>query len=309
MQKVSIERYSNVNHDWQQDVLVLKRRNYVIQNNVSIGGDAPKEFIRVYEYGRVKRHPSSKWTAYIAKVGHKWYPIESITEYLLNQIGEVLGLKMAKSRLAILGGQLFFLSEYFLDSRQFELVHGADIYAGYLMDKDLVEEIESKALAREFFTFQFAQSALEAVFGVNAASIVDDFVQLLFFDAIVGNNDRHFYNWAVLRHIENQKMPSFAPIYDTARGLFWNESEAKINQWIQHPNTLGAKIKKYADNSMPKTGWEGHQQLNHFQLIEQLVNHNIYYKDMLTALVDEGNEKRIVSLIANGFTTLLSQSR
>lgn len=58
VQKVSIERYSNVNYDWQQDVLVLKRRNYVVLSNVSIGGDAPKEFIKVYEYGRVKRHPS-----------------------------------------------------------------------------------------------------------------------------------------------------------------------------------------------------------------------------------------------------------
>lgn len=64
-----------------------------------VGGDAPKDFLQVYQYGVGKRSRPQTWPRYIAKVGHKWYPMESITEHLLNEIGRVLGLRMAESEL------------------------------------------------------------------------------------------------------------------------------------------------------------------------------------------------------------------
>lgn len=257
----------------------------------------------------MKRNPSRKWIAYIAKVGHKWYPIESITEYLLNQIGEVLGLNIAKSRLAILGDQLFFLSEYFLNHKQYELVHGVDIYSGYINDKELVEEIEKKALAREFFTFQFAEKAIQEAFPEHANDLLAAFVKMLFFDAIVGNNDRHFYNWAVLRHIENAISPTFSPIFDTARGLFWNQSEPKVMERYRHHNTLDEFIVKYAEKSMPKTGWEGQTELNHFQLVEMLVGYSPVYADILCMLTNQNRENDVITLIDTKFVTLLSKER
>ena len=309
IQQVVVENYSNTSNDWKKQVPILKKRNYIIDKSVSVGGDAPKEFIKVYEYGRSKRNNQSKWIAYIAKIGHKWYPIESITEHLLNRIGELLGLNMAHSKLAILGNQLFFLSEYFLDSRQYELVHGVDIYAGFVYDKQLVEEIEAKALARTFFTFEFAQQAINKMFPNEAEQLIEDFVKLLFFDAIVGNNDRHFYNWAILRHIENKKSPIFAPIFDTARGLFWNENEDKITERLKHPKQLDAQIEKYAKNSMPKTGWEGEQNLNHFQLAQKLCENDKKFSAILDDLLKQENENCVIQLIDNEFNMLLSDAR
>ena len=309
IQKVAVEHYSNVDNGWKKCVPVLKKRNYIIDKSVSVGGDAPKEFIKVYEYGRSKRNNQGRWIAYIAKIGHKWYPIESITEHLLNRIGELLGLNMAHSKLAILGNQLFFLSEYFLDSRQYELVHGVDIYAGFVIDKQFVEEIEEKALARTFFTFDFAQQAINKMFPNQAEQLIEGFVKLLFFDAIVGNNDRHFYNWAVLRHIENKKSPTFAPIFDTARGLFWNENEEKIMERLKHPKQLDVKIEKYAQNSMPKTGWEGEQNLNHFQLAQKLCKNDKKFSVILDDLLKQENENHVIELIDNEFKMLLSDAR
>jgi len=81
-------------------------------------GEAPKSFIRVYDYqkGSIQRKSNSaSWPLYIAKTGHKWYPLESITEHLIARIGTVLGLNMAHSRLVNAGGQVRFLSKYFLN--------------------------------------------------------------------------------------------------------------------------------------------------------------------------------------------------
>jgi len=50
-------------------------------------------------------------------------------------------------------------------------------------------------------------------------TFLKEFVKMLLFDAIVGNNDRHFYNWGLLPTYVTKKKPIFAPIYDTARGV------------------------------------------------------------------------------------------
>ena len=63
-------------------------------------------------------------------MGHKWYPMESITENLLNRIGVVLGLTMAFSKLAIVNEQIRFFSRYFLRKNE-QLMHGAQIYSAF----------------------------------------------------------------------------------------------------------------------------------------------------------------------------------
>ena len=71
---------------------------------------------------------------------------------------------MAKSSVAMIGGQLRFLSKYFLSSQWEELVHGADIFAGFLGDRELVEQIEEQALSRDLFTLQFVEMPLNICF-------------------------------------------------------------------------------------------------------------------------------------------------
>src|SRR5215467_4410528 len=60
----------------------------------TVAGDAPKDFFQIYEYGTAKRTALSSWPKYIAKVGHKWYPNESITEHLLTLLRVTKDLPM-----------------------------------------------------------------------------------------------------------------------------------------------------------------------------------------------------------------------
>lgn len=237
-----------------------------------MSGDAPKDFVRIYEHGHGRKANSHMWPMYIAKVGHKHYPMESVTEHLLNRFGEVLGMRMAASRLVRVGGQVRFMSRYFLsDPRNQELVHGANIYSGYLNnDHAIVDQIEDEGLSRDWFTVQFTEAALRYMFPVHAQDILEEFLAMLVFDAIVGNNDRHFYNWGVIRNIANKECPRFSPIYDTARGLFWNEHEEKLQAKLQQPKQVPAFVKKYCEGSGPKIGWEGRKNLNHFELVTEV---------------------------------------
>lgn len=249
-------------------------------------GDAPKDFVRVYEYHRGTQRSGKPhtWPLYIAKVGHKWYPNESITEHLLTRVGESLGLNMAMSRLMMVHGQIRFFSRYFL-RRNESLVHGAQIFGGYLQDPEFVERVEEEKEARNVFTLEFVIDAIKGRFAGSAEVLLKDFVRMLAFDAIVGNNDRHHYNWGVIVHALGHRPPRFSPIYDSARALFWNESERKLYQRWKGPGSQRSDfLESYIERSRPKIGCDGIANPNHFQLLgrvtEVLPGYNAVLEDL-----------------------------
>ena len=93
------------------------------------------------------------------------------------------------------------------------------MYHGYIGDKDFVENVEKNQLSLDFFTLSFTKETFEHIYPLQSETLFLAFVEMLVFDAIIGNNDRHFYNWGIVKHIHNKYDPKFSPIYDTARGL------------------------------------------------------------------------------------------
>jgi hypothetical protein len=102
------------------------------------------------------------------------------------------------------------------------------------------------------------------------------------FDALVGNQDRHFYNWGVITHTRAALTPRFAPIYDTARGLFWNTTEERLVKLAGND-----VLKRYVENSTPQIGWDGHRgRLNHFDLVQRIADIDARCRVWLQELAD-----------------------
>ena len=306
-----IERYSNAHRAVPKGIAQIKRCNYRLLRGKSVMGDAPKALVLIYSYSkenRFRKQNVKRWPLYIAKTGHKWYPIESITERLLCRLGEVFGLRMAESGLAMIGGQVRFLSKYFLCGEDGELVHGAEIFAGYIGDEEFVAQIEEQALSRDMFTLQFVDKAVEYQFAFCRDEIMREFIKMLLFDALVGNNDRHFYNWGVVRSITQAFQPYLAPVYDTARGLFWNDTDEKLeNRYRNNGNTY---LKKYCEGSRPKIGWEGEKNINHYGLVEKIYSNEFFLqKNEIKALFLQSNPKKMFEVIDAEFSSLMSETR
>lgn len=292
---------------------IVKRKNYRIIRGATVMGDAPKELMKIYFFkpGEIRINRPSLWDTYIVKTGHKWYPTESITEYVLNRLGCALGLKMAESKLAIINGQLRFLSKLFRTEKYQMLEHGAEIYSGYLdNDKAFVEEIEHKNMARQFFTLSFTYDALRSIYPFQYEDIFLDFVRMLVFDAIIGNNDRHFYNWAVLKDLKNRHQPYFTPIYDTARALFWNHEEGKLKDIYADPNRKAQVVSGYVRKSKPKIGVEKTVNPNHFDIIKKLHSDSFEgTKVVVESMLNSENKDRCLRLIKEDLAYLLSDAR
>lgn len=247
---------------------VAKKHSYTIIKDVSVTGDAPKDIIRLYEYKNGIKRNCKQWPVYIAKLGHKYYPMESITEQLITDIGQSYGFKLASSKICLVGGQIRFLSRYFLNGITEELYHGANMYAGFLNNDDkFVDEIEIKRMTQDFFTIKFTKQVLEHFFPNESEKLYNGFMRMLLFDGLVGNNDRHMYNWGVIKGIYGKQTPCFSPIYDSARGLLWNEREDRISELFLTKKKSDSFTEKYCNKSKPKIGIEGKETVNHFDLI------------------------------------------
>ncbi len=303
----SYENHSEFHCDWFKILPVLRKRNYLIEK-LPIGGDQPKSFIKLYEYGIVRRNSRKKWTAYIAKFGRKWYPIESITEYLLNRIGQVLGLNMSESKLVIANKQVRFLSKYFLKKYE-RLVHGAEIYSNYLEDEKFIEDLDKLKMERQLISYQFAEEAITFTFMENYEELMLEFTKMLFFDALIGANDRHFYNWGIIVNIKNESSPKFAPIYDTARGLFWNIKESKLQIMGKNAKNMEIWIDNYLNKSMPKMCLDDGNEGNHFTFIEKIVKKYPKYKEICAPIKDGKRLQEVIEMIDREFSPLLSELR
>lgn len=222
-------------------------------------------------------------------------------------MGQHLGLEIANSRLMWVRGQLRFLSRYFLKPDE-SLVHGAEIFSGYLADREFVEEVEARKQSREVFTYQVVEEAIITLFPNQAAEILAGFAQLLAFDAIVGNNDRHYYNWGVITQVEGLRPPRLAPIYDTARALFWNSPEAKLEQ-VERQKRTGVFMEKYVEDCHPKTGWDETPGINHFELIRSLVTYRPHMQQVLQNLTVDRLFEKTCGLFETEFKGLLSDIR
>ncbi len=291
------------------EIEIAKKHCYSIIRDISVTGDAPKDIIRFYEYGKASKRKHKKWPIYIAKLGHKYYPMESITEQLITDIGFVYGFNMASSKISYIGGQIRFLSLYFLDNKTEELFHGADLYAGFLNnDKEFVDEVEEKKMTQDFFTIAFTKDVIDIFFTQEEKpTIFNSFMAMLFFDGLIGNNDRHMYNWGIVRDIFGKKAAFFSKIYDTARGLLWNQTEEQLNKIIKNGN-VESFVKKYCINSKPKIGIERKNIVNHFKLIE---HHVEYYKknEFIISIFADQKLDEVIEMINTKYKKLLSNNR
>lgn len=293
-----------------KDLGVVKNRNYYVDEERGImPGEQLKCFVRIYEYGVCgNRGNTTKWTPYIAKFPGKMYPIESITEHLITRIGQALGVRMADSRLGLINGQVRFMSRFFRNESRERLFHGAEIYSAYIGEEKFIDQIGKARMEREMISVEFTHDAIEHSFPEDFIGLIEDFVKMLLFDALVGVNDRHFYNWGVIQDVTGSSRPRFAPLFDSSRGLLWNFYEHKVIAAVEYPRRMKDFVKNYVSKSRPNISLRSRECISHFDLVEGLVS-NSTYEQQLRILCSIGNHGKVFDVIDSEFCNLMSKAR
>ncbi|MCE2543283.1 MAG: HipA domain-containing protein [Acidobacteria bacterium] len=212
---------------------------------------------------------------YIAKLGGRNSDIEVVTEYAIYLVGRGLGVSVAEGRIARYRGRLRFLSRYFLDTaKNEELVHGVQLFHE-LYDESTVHEVLGNTVReQEMFSVQSIKAAFGAHYGNDTEEkLFEGLTAMLTHDALIGVMDRHHENWGLIvqRGVADPD-PRFAPLYDSARGLFCNETDEQLlarNAWQNGMPWL----KRYIERSRPLIGFaefqptKSRRYLTHIELL------------------------------------------
>lgn len=171
------------------------------------------------------------------------------------------GVSVADACICRYRGRLRFLSKYFLDPQKpEELVHGMQLF-NELYDETTVTAVLGNELSEQSM---FSVQAVKAAFGAHYVEygqdvedqLFDGFVSMLTHDALIGVQDRHHENWGVIvqRGLRADR-PRFAPLYDSARGLFCSEGDSQLLRFMGRDGLQ--RLDGFIARSRPLVGFDG----------------------------------------------------
>lgn len=141
---------------------------------------------------------------YYFKQSKSGYPSEIWSEIIASKLGQKAGFNTLDYNVALFNNELGCLSKSMINNNLSMLYHGVDVLSDFLpefliTDKPIVsfQQIEKICKIGLFETFLYK------------------FIEMLIFDAIIGNMDRHTENWAFIFNIKLKlKEHNFKPKFD-----------------------------------------------------------------------------------------------
>ena len=286
---------------------------------VPLVGTVPKDYLafgvpRVSGKTDRRNRVSLASSGYIAKKGRfRADARECVTEEIISKIGAMLPVRMARSRLVrVAGDDVRFLSRDFVDVEREALRHGIELAATYF-DSTAEEVAATFQLAdrkkeRQFYTVGNVLTILKALYGEDSGTLAVDFVKMLAFDAFVGAPDRHGMNWGVLESLDPGGAPvRFAPIFDTARGLFVNHSDADLARQAERSGQ--AFVERYALRSRPILSVGGAVGQDHFELVAGVAREYPALLPPMQAVFDAVSVPMIARMLQRRFRRIITQQR
>ena len=186
------------------------------------------------------------------KKDKKDYKYEFWSEIIASEIGLALGFDVLPYHLAIRGDEAGCLSKSMIVQGKEELVEGGKFIQGF----DNTFNPDDRAL-RHQYDFDLVMGALDA-FGLN--KYAKDILEILVFDAIIGNSDRHQENWAIITE-HTQLSKSFSEIeFELGHGgknlpkwlgrimskIYLSEGSKKLKPGLERVRLGMAKNKRFA---------------------------------------------------------------
>ncbi len=147
--------------------------------------------------------------------------------------------------------------------------------------------------------------AIRVWFPENNEKIIIGYVEMLTFDAIIGHNDRHPYNWGVIVPLFRNRLPRFAPVFDTARALFWNIPEKRVVTML----TNKMSFESYVNKCRAPIGWDKKKEVDFFELIALIWKEFVFCRKHIEKFLDADKLNDIAKILDEDFGKLISEER
>ncbi|MDI7742438.1 HipA domain-containing protein [Lysinibacillus fusiformis] len=208
----------------------------------------------------------------VFEVGVSW---EDITELIASQIGKLLKLKMMDVEIVQRDSRRGALLKNFVPYRG-QFLEGGSILSEF-------EEYESTKLL-ELKNEHLINAGFDIIERLEYWQIIKkEFIAMNFFDILIGNQDRHPFNWMMLYNEDSNK--SFSPIYDNGASLGFRFDDNQLNTYISNETQLH----RYIRNTKVKVGLFEYKQVKAKDLINVLKNRYIDESELIIAQIENFN--------------------
>ncbi|GAB3063536.1 HipA domain-containing protein [Virgibacillus ainsalahensis] len=162
---------------------------------------------------------------------------EDINEVIAAKIGQLLGLKTVEAEIAYRNGKRGCLMLHFL--HQYEVDLGEP--GGPLLASEFGEEYNQLGYS-ELKSMELISKSFSLIERFTYYPIMkNEFVTMNVFDILIGNQDRHPYNWQLL--FKEDKV-FFGPLYDNGASLGWQLPDHELERMIVNDTKMNKFYKK-----------------------------------------------------------------
>lgn len=168
------------------------------------------------------------WLIYKNMIGLFKYPkseytTEHISEKLASDIAALLDIPCAKIDIGMYSGRIGSMS-YIINKANERLVEGVSV----ISSDEFFPGYDEYRLYDNVSKWYYSLNIVLPVIKEN--KLEKEFFEMLIFDALIGNTDRHHSNWAFLT--TDSKKYRFCPLYDNGSSLCCYINESDIDNYL-----------------------------------------------------------------------------
>ena len=224
---------------------------------------------------------------------------EHISEKLAQEIADLLGLKSAKVEIGIFEDRAGSFS-YLINGKNETLVEGINFilrkYPTY--DRDHLYYVRKNK--KRYYCIGMIKESL-------SFEIFREFLEVMIFDCLIGNSDRHHSNWAVIKEKGKEKL---SPVYDNGSSLACYVREEDIKDYLDEKQNRFYALADTKSRSRIRIDGDLKKEPTHKEVIKHLT---LEYKtemiEFVDRIVETLTEENIRKLVDNIQKELLSLPR
>jgi len=205
----------------------------------STGGTRAKKYLQSPD-GKFYYFKRSQYKDATDSKPGKDFTYEFWSEVIAYEVGSTLGFNVLKYDIALSGELMGCICESMINAEEEELIEGVKYLQAFAPGYDPKSKEHQNR-----YTFQMIENSLEKA---KLKGEIENIIEMIVFDSLIGNGDRHQENWAVINH---QKL--MTQVIEEAEQ---REGYQKIKKWQRWLLSKYKNLLRFGEKGYYKRGWK-----------------------------------------------------